>query len=413
MRSRTLIAITALAALIAAACGGSDSDATPTSASDDPTTAPQTTSTDTSASQAVATIDGAGPWDWNIVRVDQGTKPGIALAQDGTPLIAYMLERAGNAGFVNVATGTANGFTTETLQRGYMYGPLDIATGPEGAVVTYHNHDWEDAAVAIQTTEGWDVSRVVSNGHDGWDGSLALASDGSIHLLGIAPSQFGAPEGIEYVTRLGDAWDVQSLGAGPQPYEWGTDLAVAADGTAHAVYFDFAARDLVYATNAGGTWTRTPIYEDGDAARFAVIALGDDGTTHVAFIQSDSPIADDGAHRVNVIYGALTTDGWQFETVAELQQMVTGFEGARRTVALDLGPGGPVIAAIDEAQLLLARLVDGAWTSEVIVTAAADPLQIVGLALDASGSPHLTYATTTGNGPLDGEVWYLAPIIRS
>ena len=92
-----------------------------------------------------------------------------------------------------------------------------------------------------------------------------------------------------------------------------------------------------------------------------------------------------------------------------LDSVLTGFEGARRTVAIDVGPDGPVVAAIDEAQLVLARLVDGAWVPETLLEAGADPLQVVGLALDAGGAPHLTFATTTGNGPLDGEVWYLEP----
>ncbi len=44
-----------------------------------------------------------------------------------------------------------------------------------------------------------------------------------------------------------------------------------------------------------------------------------------------------------------------------------------------------------------------------MVEAGNDPLQVVGLVLDAGGAPHLTFATTTANGPLDGEVWYLEP----
>ena len=34
------------------------------------------------------------------------------------------------------------------------------------------------------------------------------------------------------------------------------------------------------------------------------------------------------------------------------------------------------------------------------------------MVLDASGAPHLTFSTVTGNGPLDGEVWYVAPLLK-
>lgn len=44
------------------------------------------------------------------------------------------------------------------------------------------------------------------------------------------------------------------------------------------------------------------------------------------------------------------------------------------------------------------------------MTHVRDPLQVVGLALGSDGAPHLTFASTTGNAPLDGGVWYLAPV---
>ena len=216
-------------------------------------------------------------------------------------------------------------------------------------------------------------------------------------------------EGVEYAVQGGDGWLVEPIGSGPQPYEWGTDIAIDADGVLHAVYFDAAASDLVYARREAGAWELTAIYEDGDAGRFPAIVLDADGLSHVAFIQSDSPIADDGRHSVTVLYGSPAGGEWAFEAVTVLDSVLTGFEGARRTVAIDVGPDGPVVAAIDEAQLVLTRLVDGAWVPETLLEAGADPLQVVGLALDAGGAPHLTFATTTGNGPLDGEVWYLEP----
>lgn len=423
MRRTWLGSVAALIGIVAVACGSDgdtvappedapaqDAPASPSAAApaDAPADAPPD-SPGASNGPFGSTIDGAGPWDWSVTSIGQGTKPGIALADDGTTLIAYLLERVGDAGFVNVASGRPGAFSIETLQRGYFYGPLDIAAGPDGAVVTYHNHDWEDASVAIQGASGWEVSRISNGGHDGWDGSLAIAADGSVHVLGIDPVQFGAAEGVEYAVQNGDGWTVEPVGSGGQPYEWGTDLAVGADGVLHAVYFDAANADLIYARGSAGSWELTPIYTEGDAGRFASIVVDAEGVPHVAFVQSAAAIAENGAHAVSVKYGSPTGGEWAFETAAELGSMVTGFEGARRTVAIDVGADGPVIAAIDERELILARPVDGAWSSETVVTAVGDPLQVVGLVLDGAGAPHLTFATTTGNGPLDGEVWYLAP----
>ena len=89
-----------------------------------------------------------------------------------------------------------------------------------------------------------------------------------------------------------------------------------------------------------------------------------------------------------------------------------GFENARRTVAIAVSAGEPLVAFVDRVRLGVARRSDGAWTPETIIEAGDEPFQVVGMVLDASGAPHLTFSTVTGNGPLDGEVWYVAPLLK-
>jgi len=409
MKQTWLGVLTLIMGVVVIACGGGDDG--PEAASGTSTEVSGSGTSDDTAPlpDFGEEIDGAGAWDWTVTSLGQGTKPGIALSPDGDVLIAYLLERVGEAGFVNVASGRDGQFSIETLQRGYLYGPLDIAVGPGGAAVAFHNHDWEDGAIAVRGASGWDVQRIEHPGHDGWDGSLAFASDGALHVLSIDPAQFGAPEGIEYAVNGGNDWSVEAVGSGPQPYEWGTDLVVDDGGVVHAVYFDATASDLIYARRDAGGWELSVVYEAGDAGRFPSVALDAAGRPHVAFVQSDTPIAEEGRQALNVVYGVSDGDAWAFETVATLDSVVTGFEGARRTVALQVGVDGPVIAAIDESRVVLADRTDGTWATQTVVESAGDPLQVVGLALDANGAPHLTFATTTDNGPLDGEVWYLAP----
>ena len=155
-------------------------------------------------------------FDWVLSRVDRGTKPHIGL-REGNPIIAYMLERIGNAGFVRLVEGAGGTLgDPQTLQTGYHYGPLDVAVSEAGAVgVAYHNHDWEDGAVALLSGNAWDISRISHAGHDGWDMSIAFAPDGTVHTLSIDPSQFGATESIEHGVLVGGSWQVQSVGSGP------------------------------------------------------------------------------------------------------------------------------------------------------------------------------------------------------
>ncbi len=243
-RGRWLLVAIASVALIAAGCGGDDNE--------DASGAPGGVSTPTATVEATDTpaangssaddgrvvqgvISGVGTFDWELVRVDRGTKPALIL-DDGQPVLAYMLERMGNDGFVSVAIGDGDGFTIETVQTGYHYGPLDLELDAAGdLVVAYHNHDWEDAAIARRQGGVWDVTHVEDDGHDGWDTTLAAGPDGALHVLGIDPAQFGGTDGVEYIRLDGGVASVTAIGSGAQPYEWGTDLALDSAGVPHGL----------------------------------------------------------------------------------------------------------------------------------------------------------------------------------
>ena len=419
-RKHLAVAAVSVAGIIAAACGGGGSDdddagaAAPPAREERPAAVVEATATFAGA----GLVTGSGGFDWNVSRVDQGTKPGIVIDANGQALIAYLLERRGSAGFVRVAAATADGFQTETLQDGYLYGPLDIALSADGtAAVAYHNHDWEDAAVAVRGADGtWSVDRIRDSGHDGWDTSLAFGPNNSLYVLGVDPVQFGSANGVEFATRQNGEWTVAPVGSGPQPYEWGTDIAVRASATGrevHSVFFDAAGQDLIYGLDEGAGWTLSPIFTDGDAGRFAVLALDATGLPHVAFFQTNATVNDEGNAAGAVMYGSFDGSAWSFEAVGRMEKHILGFEGARRTVALSFSQGEPVIAFVDEAALSLATRLNGAWQVETLLEVADDPFQVVGLAVDADGAPHLTFSTITANGPLDGEVWYVAPVAKS
>jgi hypothetical protein len=343
---------------------------------------------------------------FTITRVDSGTKPDIAIDASGQALIAYMLERIGAEGWVKVIN--ADGSNSEQIHTGYVYGPLDIAAGADGRVaVGYHDHDREDGAIAIHQGGAWAVTQIVNGGHDGWDSSVELGPNGDAYYLGVDPSQFGSAEGVEFATLSGGAITVQGLGSGPQPYEWGVDIAVGPAGELAAVFFDAGNKDLIFALQAGDGFALAPIYSEGDAGRFAVLELDDAGLGHVAFFQSSAAVSDVGPAPGDIVYGAQAADGsWSFEVVGRVNAEVLGFEGARRTVALQLVDGNPVVAFIDTETLSFAERGSNGWSTTLVAQSDGDPLQVVGLAVDGAGEPHITYSTVTANGPLDGEIWY-------
>ena len=202
---------------------------------------------------------------------------------------------------------------------------------------------------------------------------------------------------------------MREIGSGPQPYEWGVDVATTSTGLVEALFFDAENRDLVFAADPGSGFVLSRLFTQGDAGRFAVLAIGDNNLAHVAFFQSDSNVNDTGRASGNIIYGAQAADDtWAFEIVGTIENQILGFEDARRTVAMAVHGNQPVIAYIETLTLATANGSDP-WTTQIVAESDGDELQVVGLALDGSGRPHLTYSTVTSKGPLDGEVWYAAP----
>ena len=177
--------------------------------------------------------------------------------------------------------------------------------------------------------------------------------------------------------------------------------------TLAAVFFDADNKNLIFAVEDGDGFALTPIYSEGDAGRFAVLELDDAGLAHVTFFQSSSAVSDTGPAPGDIVYGAQAADGsWSFEVVGQVNAQVLGFEDARRTVALQLVDRNPVVAFIDTETLSFAERGSNGWGTTLVAQADGDPFQVVGLAVDGAGEPHITYSTVTANGPLDGKIWY-------
>ena len=120
----------------------------------------------------------------------QGAKPSLAVAPDGTPHVAFILEA--RPGFVKHAVLGSDGWQTSTVATGYFYGPLDLTLDAKGKPhISWHNHDTENEGYAVLTDGEWEVHDVEHPGHDGWDNNLAVDSKGAPHTVSIDPSQFG------------------------------------------------------------------------------------------------------------------------------------------------------------------------------------------------------------------------------
>ncbi len=401
---RKLTIIIAAVAMLAVACGGSSTDtATPTSstttAADNPTTTAQATVSGPSSSVASG---------WNATLIAEGTKPSLALDSAGQPAVAFLFESVPD-GFVSYASA-ANGWAVDEIVEGYFYGPIGLDFDPDGNPnIAYHDHqssqfDLElgDLTHASRTDSGWNTTAAGDGGHDGWDSTIRVGSDGVVRAAGIDPVQFGSADGVEYYELVGDEWIVESIGSGPIEYEWNVDLQVAPDGTVGITYFQTSEADLVYASRTpGGSWEIETVADTGDIGRFSSFAFDDNGYVHISHWNTTTS---------EVTYSTNSSGSWETAAVAELSAVEIGMEGARRITSLAFdADGSPVIAYSDTSGIWLARTsADGSWESEQVVTAGDNELgQLISLAIDDSGTPHLSFTEVTGHGPLTGQIIYV------
>lgn len=249
---------------------------------------------------------------WDFVRVDDGTKPAMALGPDCTAEVSYMLER--NDGYVRHASIPPGSLPSIAMvAEGYFYGPFDVATSASGDVyINYHDHDVEDQIVAVRSDNMWTLLRIMDAGHDGWDNNIRVTDDGIIHTSSVDPSGFGG-RGVEYARRSPSGiWTVEAVGSPPITYANATSIVIKPDREPAIAYFNDTARDLELAERSSGLWSISVVDSTGSVGRFPSLALDDAGDLHVAYYQALSP--DVGVIR----YARRTGGAWAIADVDTL-----------------------------------------------------------------------------------------------
>ena len=358
--------------------------------------------------------------EWTIETLGEGSKPEIALDTQGRPHIAYMLEE--QVGGTYYAVRDAGSWQISEVAPGYFYGPLDIALDATDLPhIAYHDHDAADNiddgdVVHAYLQDGqWQLHTVRHPGHDGWDSTIALDSQGRVHIASIDPVQFGATAGLEWALGVDEQWTVEAIGSGPLPYEFGTAIAIDSEDRPHIAYHSGDERlntgfgsDLFYAVLLTDGWTIAPVDVEGDVGKFPSLVLDSQDRPHIANFERDERSAG------YLKYAFWDGSTWHMESVDRMENMNIAFIGARRSMALALDDQDrPHIAYSNRATVKYIRKVDGAWEeAQTVAAPTAGGLelgQLVSLALGPDGQPHLTFFELPENARTStGTVYYAA-----
>ena len=141
---------------------------------------------------------------------------------------------------------------------------------------------------------------------------LAVDASGVLHIL----YRDLAIAGLFYGRRDENGWTITLISKNARAGH----LAVAPDGVAHVLFASADAKQLIYATNASGSFAQTVLrpLETGKRVVAADFALDSAGRPHVAYVYGVLvPIPPTGINFQTNVYYAATADGkaWQTEVV--------------------------------------------------------------------------------------------------
>ncbi len=343
--------------------------------------------------------------EWQILTVDEGVKPSIAVDADGLPHVAYMLEAI--PGYLRHAILPAGSedFVITEIDNAYYYGPLDIEIGSDGRpAVALHNHDDEDQNVYWLNESGiWVKHRVRDDGHDGWDNSVVFSADGLLHTSSVDPSQFGETSSIEYAWYDGNGWRVEKIGSGPILYQFSTSIALQSNGNPAISYFDDIGNQLKYALRSGGNWQIMTVPSSG--GMFSSLVFDQSDNPHISFYT----VANGNSGLVRYAY--LNDNLWVVEDIDELSNVPITFTGARNVTSLAVDHRGSLhVVFNDRDELKYAIRAENNWNIETILdrTNSTETLGAqASLALDHESNPHITYFEVTNLNPLRGVIKYV------
>jgi len=334
---------------------------------------------------------------WEMQEVGEGIKPAFAIDGQGVAHVAFLTEA--DMGALFYAQNSGGNFEVETVSDGYFYGPIDLALNPTGEpLIAYHDHQalqfdpaLGDAVIAQRTESGWELTTVGDDGHDGWDNSIVVDEAGVWHAAGIDPSQFGSSSGVEYETLVDGEVVVVQVGSGSTKYEFGTSIQLDPSGSPAIAYYNDREQRLELASLGADGWSVEVVDDQGDAGRYASLVFDTDGTPHIAYFVAEG--RESGAVSGTVRHAWREASGWQIEGVGSLQNIRMGSPGARKITSLAFDSQGTInLAYTDRDQLIYAQNTADGWIGQEVVEPGSVVLgQLVELAMDADGSPHLIW----------------------
>jgi hypothetical protein len=295
--------------------------------------------------------------------------------------------------------GEVNAWTVTTVDTS-AYTTFCMAVNPTTGErnIVFEDSDADPAALYSLTDDGagtWgaraEVEIIINDSYAG-DPSCALDASNNIHL------SYSYNHVIYHETDSSSSWTASADAIDSAGRNEISHLAVDSSGNSHVIYFDETNEDLLYSTDAGGSWS-SPELVDTDsthtAATYASIVIDGNDRLHVAYFENTGH---------NLMYATLDTTSatasWTTTVVHDQAEQV----GQSNSIAVD-ADGNVHIAYMGDLPGVNPYYVlmhatksasTGVWTTETVDSNETHVYSSAGtsIAIDAAKAIHIAYYDT-------------------
>lgn len=340
--------------------------------------------------------------DWSLPQeVDSSQYTGfdssITLDTSGIPHISYL-----DSSYADLKYAFLSGdqWVTSTVDSdGYAGEYSSIKVDSDGYVhISYFDSSYDDLKYAFYNGNDWTLTTVDEEGYVGRDTSLALDPSGNPSISYYDSSN----QDLKYATFDGQVWNVQTLPIAGGPRGYYPDMVLDSSENPHMVYTSrtyYSGDDdddspVFYAHHDGTEWQKTVIAMGDSYGYGASLAMDDNDIPHVAY--GDSTYSPETGSYYEIMYGVLTGETWEFETVAP---------GDSYTSLAVEGNGTPHISFVGRTIMDSSELGSSASYSDILcygvknedswnitsVDNANGEFRQNTIALDSDNTPHICY----------------------
>jgi hypothetical protein len=222
------------------------------------------------------------------------------------------------------------------------------------AYISYYDVTNGDLKYATNASGSWVATAVDSTGDVGKYTSIALDSSNKAYI-----SYFDVTNGVlKYATNASGSWVATAVDSTGDVGKY-TSIALGSSNKAYISYFDVTNGVLKYATNASGSWVTTVVDSSGYVGQFTSIALD---SSNKAYISYYKVVLLGDATTGNLMYATNASGSWVTTTVDS-----TGDVGRHTSIALDSSNKAYISYwDITNGNLKFASNASGSWGTETV-----------------------------------------------